>query len=252
MASSLRLSLLLLAAALACTQCLAQSPAAPAPAPAGPLNLTAILEKASQYTTFMRLLASTQVDNQIANQVNTSTEGMTVFAPTDNAFQNLKPGTLNGLSVQEQVQLVLYHVLPKFYNFENFETVSNPVRTQATGQDGEPFGLNIVSIGNRQVNVSTGIVTVQLNNALRERFPLAVYQVDMVLLPKELFGAKSPKSAPKSSAPKSDDSKSDDKADGPATAASADAEERNAGYGLRSLGMKFVAGVGILTAGLLF
>ena len=48
---------------------------------------------------------------------------MTVFAPTDNAFQNLKPRTLNGLSVQEQVQLVLYHVLPKFYNFENFATV---------------------------------------------------------------------------------------------------------------------------------
>lgn len=254
MASSLRLSLVFLVATLACSQCLAQSPAAPSPKPAGTLNLTAILEKGGQFTTFMRLLASNQVDSQITNQVKSSSEGMTLFAPTDNAFHNLKPGTINSLSVQEQVQLVLYHVLPKFYSFDNFETISNPVRTQATGQDGEVFGLNIVSIGNRQVNVSTGMVTTQINNALRETSPLAVYEVDQVLLPPELFGAKSPKSAPAGSStkPKSSDSKSDGKADGPATD-SADAEAKpSEGFGLRSMGMGLVAGVGVLTTGFLF
>ncbi|XP_021756889.1 fasciclin-like arabinogalactan protein 9 [Chenopodium quinoa] len=255
MAFSLRLSLVVLVAALACGHCMAQSSAAPSPAPAGPVNLTAILEKAGQYTTFMRLLASTQVGNQIANQVNTSTEGMTVFAPTDNAFQNLKAGTINNLSDQDQVKLVLNHVLPKFNSFDNFETISNPVRTQATGDDGEAFTLEIVSIGNRQVNVSSGKVTTQLNNALREKFPLAVYQVDKVLLPPALFEAKSPKSSPVGSATKSKsgDSKSDGKAaEGPATD-SADAEAKdNGGYGLKSMGMGFVALVGIFTTGFLF
>ncbi|KDP24065.1 hypothetical protein JCGZ_25722 [Jatropha curcas] len=173
----------------------AQTPTAPAPAPPGPVNLTGILAKYSQFTTFIRLLTSTQVANQIENQINSSTEGMTLFAPTDNAFNNLKAGTLNGLTQQQQLQLILYHVLPKFYTLSNLLLVSNPVRTLATGQDGSVFGLNFTGQSN-QVNVSSGVVETQINNALRQDFPLAVYQVDKVLLPEELFGDKTSTAAP--------------------------------------------------------
>ncbi|XP_038681139.1 fasciclin-like arabinogalactan protein 13 [Tripterygium wilfordii] len=176
-------------------QTLAQTPVAPAPAPAGPVNLTGILDKNGQYTTLIRLLQQTQVGTQVNNQLNGSTEGMTVFAPTDNAFNNLKAGTLNGLNNQQQVQLVLYHIAPKYYSLSDLQSVPNPVRTQATGQNGGVFGLNFTSQGN-QVNVSSGMVVTQINNALRQQFPLAVYQVDKVLLPEELFEAKSPSEAP--------------------------------------------------------
>ncbi|KAL2466553.1 Fasciclin-like arabinogalactan protein 9 [Abeliophyllum distichum] len=172
---------------------------APLPAPSGPINITGILEKAGQYTTFIRLLNQTQAGNQINSQVNSSNEGMTVFAPTDNAFLNLPSGTLNNLSAQQQVQLVQYHVLPKYYTLENLQTVSNPVRTQATGQDGGFFGLNFTGQGN-QVNVSTGIVDVPIYNALRKDFPLAVYQVDKVLLPLEFYQAKAPAASPPAAA----------------------------------------------------
>ncbi|XP_018809330.2 fasciclin-like arabinogalactan protein 13 [Juglans regia] len=172
----------------------AQTPSAPAPAPAGTVNLTGILDKNGQYTTFIGLLTETQVANQIENQLNTSSEGLTVFAPTDNAFNNLKSGAINGLSTQEKVQLVLYHVSPKYYRLVDLLTVTNPVRTQAAGNDGN-WGLNFTGHGN-QVNVTTGIVTTQINNALRQQFPLGLYQVDMVLLPEELFGAEPPASAP--------------------------------------------------------
>ncbi|KAI3935318.1 hypothetical protein MKW92_053401 [Papaver armeniacum] len=128
------------------------------------------------------MLTTTQVSSQIYNQLNSSDHGMTVFAPTDNAFNNLKPGTLNGLSTQEQVELVLSHVFPKYYSLVMFETASNPVRTQATGQGGGAFGLNFTTSAN-QVNVSSGMVDVILNNALRQEFPLSVYQVDKVLSP---------------------------------------------------------------------
>ncbi|GMH07271.1 hypothetical protein Nepgr_009111 [Nepenthes gracilis] len=175
----------------------AQSSTAPGPS-STPVNLTGILDKGGQFTEFIRLLATTQAEDQIENQINTSTEGMTVFAPTDNAFNNLKSGALNGLSDQEQVQLVLYHILPKFYSLASLQTVSNPVRTQATGQDGV-WGLNFTSQGT-QVNVSTGVVETQLNNALRQEFPLAVYEVDKVLLPEELYGTKAP--APAAPSPK--------------------------------------------------
>ncbi|KAL5730533.1 hypothetical protein ACHQM5_003340 [Ranunculus cassubicifolius] len=219
-------------------QAYAQKGKAPAPAPAGPANLTGILDKAGQFTTFLRLLSSTQVANQIENQLNSSDQGLTVLAPTDNAFSQLKPGTLNGLSTQEQVELVLYHVLPKFYNMAMFETVSNPVRTQSTGEDGGAFGLNFTTSAS-QVNVSSGLVSTTLNTALAKEYPLAVYQVDKVLLPLDLFGphplskaSPPPLSTPATEKPKTPSAK----ASGPATK-----EDANSAAGLLS-GMFVVIG----------
>ncbi|KAK9664242.1 hypothetical protein RND81_14G028000 [Saponaria officinalis] len=235
--ATLRLTLLLLAI-LAAT-CAAQKPA-PAPTPS-PVNLTGILSKAGQFNTFIRLLTTTQVADQVNSQVNHSSEGMTVFAPTDNAFQNLKPGAINSLTTQEQVQLVLYHVLPKYFSIDSFETASNPVRTQATGNDGKAFDLTVTYLGVNRVNVSTGLVTTQVNSALSDKFPLAVYQVDKVLLPNELFGPKPPKSSPSSPPPEQTKTDGDKPAKTP-TLAAAD-KAKSGAYGVRSMGLGFVATV---------
>ncbi|XP_010522581.1 PREDICTED: fasciclin-like arabinogalactan protein 9 [Tarenaya hassleriana] len=199
--ASTPLFLLLIAAVLSPE--ISAQPAAPAPGPAGPVNLTAILEKGGQFSSFIHLLNTTQVGNQVNIQLNSSSDGMTVFAPTDNAFQNLKPGTLNHLSIEDQVRLILYHVTPKYYTLDDLLSVSNPVRTQASGRDGGVYGLNFTGQGN-QVNVSTGVVETRINNALRQQMPLAVYVVDQVLLPDEMFGDnKNKTSPPAASAPKS-------------------------------------------------
>ncbi|VVA89871.1 unnamed protein product [Arabis nemorensis] len=226
--------LLLIAAMLLSTETMAQ-PTAPAPGPAGPINLTQILEKGGQFTTFMHLLNITQVGNQVNIQVNSSSEGMTVFAPTDNAFQNLKPGTLNKLSSDEQVKLILYHISPKFYTLDDLLSVSNPVRTQASGRDNGVYGLNFTGQAN-QVNVSTGYVETRISNALREQRPLAVYVVDMVLLPGEMFGEH--KLSPVAPAPKSpstgvsDDSNSTKKAASPSDKSGAGERKVGLGFGL--------------------
>lgn len=222
----------------------AQGQSAPAPSPAGPINITGILDKNGQYTTFIRLLTTTQVATQITNQLNSSTEGMTVFAPTDNAFQSLKAGTLNGLTDQQQVQLVLYHILPKYYSLTQLLTVSNPVRTQATGQDGGVFGLNFTGQGN-QVNVSTGLVEIEINNALRKDSPLAVYQVDKVLLPLELFGAKAPSSAPAPAKSTSSATNSTTVSSGEPTAS----KNNDSGSGKLNVGLGFVVALGLLCMG---
>ncbi|KAL0443928.1 UNVERIFIED_CONTAM: Fasciclin-like arabinogalactan protein 9 [Sesamum latifolium] len=221
----------------------AQAQSAPAPAPSGPINITAILEKAGQYTFFIRLLNETQAGNQINNQVNNSHDGMTVFAPTDNAFNNLPTGTLNNLTDQQHVQLVLYHICPKFYSLDSLLTVSNPVRTQASGQDGGVFGLNFTGQGN-QVNVSTGIVEVPLYNALRKDFPLAVYQVDKVLLPEEFYKAKAPAASPPAA-----DGSSSPAADGGAKAPSTG--NPGNGSGRMSVGLGLVSGIWLLCMALL-
>ncbi|KAK8322345.1 hypothetical protein V6Z12_A12G161600 [Gossypium hirsutum] len=132
MASSSPLSPILLSLFLVFI-CGVSAQTAPAPAPSGPLNFTGILDKNGQYTYFLQLLAQTQVGSQVQTQLKTTTEGFTVFAPTDNAFNNLKPGTVNNLDPQQKVQLVLYHVIPKYYSLNDLQFVSNPVRTQAAG-----------------------------------------------------------------------------------------------------------------------
>ncbi|KAI5661754.1 hypothetical protein M9H77_21077 [Catharanthus roseus] len=250
--SPLSLILFSLIPSLLLLQIQAQSPTAPAPAPAGPINLTAILEKAGQFNTFNRFLGQTQVGNQINNQVNNSHDGMTVLAPTDNAFQNLPSGTLNRLSDQQQVQLILYHVLPKFYGFEDLQTVSNPVRTQASGQDGKVFGLNFTGEANQnQVNVTSGEVTTTIYNALRKDFPLAVYQVDKVLLPQEFFETNNNASAPAASSSKptlnstrSDSGDNGKGSEGPSSSPNGSNKKMNVGLG-------FISGLSLLCMGLL-
>jgi hypothetical protein len=48
----------------------------------------------------------------------------------------------------------------------------------------------------KQLNVSTGINNTPVSSVLYSDFPLAVYSVDTVLLPEELFGVKPPAAAP--------------------------------------------------------
>ncbi|KAJ4830164.1 Fasciclin-like arabinogalactan protein 11 [Turnera subulata] len=180
-------SIVFLVFSLYCSLSLAQTPA---PAPAGPTNVTAILEKAGQFTTFIRLLKSTQEADQINTQLNNSNQGLTIFAPPDNAFANLKAGSLNSLSDQEKVQLVQFHILPTFISMSNFQTVSNPLRTQAGDSANGEFPLNVTTSGN-QVNITTGVNTGTVANSIYTDGQLAVYQVDQVLLPLQLFGSSS-------------------------------------------------------------
>nr|CAI99883.1 putative cell surface adhesion protein [Zinnia elegans] len=187
--------LTLLLITLHCTTTTTVVAQAPAPGPSGPTNITKILEKAGQFTTLIRLMKATQLGDQINTQLNNSNQGMTVFAPTDNAFSSLKPGTLNSLSDQDKVSLLQFHVVPTYLTTSQLQTVSNPLRTQAGDTASNKFPLNVTAAGN-QVNVSTGVVDTPVSNSIYTDGTLAVYQVDKVLLPMSLFGTPAPAPAP--------------------------------------------------------
>ncbi|XP_062083538.1 fasciclin-like arabinogalactan protein 12 [Humulus lupulus] len=151
-----------------------------------PTDVTKILEKAGIFSVFIRLLKSTSVSIQIENQLNVSNT-LTIFAPTNGAFAALKPGTLNTLSTEDKVQLVQYHILPSVVSLQNFQTLSNPVRTQASNTNDYP--LNVIVEGSI-VNISTGIVNTTISGTVYEDNQLAIYKVDKVLLPLGIFAPK--------------------------------------------------------------
>ncbi|KAI9196108.1 hypothetical protein LWI28_021071 [Acer negundo] len=155
---------------------LVPAPPAFAPAPAGPTNVTKVLEKARGFSLFIRLLKSTSAIDQITHQLNDTNNGMTIFAPSDNAFTSLSSGTLNGLNDQQKAALIQFHVIPSYIPITQFQT--------------HQLSQHI----NRHHNSSvTGTVYTDGQ--------LAIYQVDKVLLPYDLFGVKPPAPAPAPSKP---------------------------------------------------
>ncbi|XP_047965303.1 fasciclin-like arabinogalactan protein 12 [Salvia hispanica] len=128
--------------------------ASPAPAGAGPPNVISILNKDGRFTVFAKLLQSTKVDASLDSQLVDSNNGLTVFAPTDLAFSNLKTGTLNSFTDEQKMELVRFHVLPTHISASQFETVSNPISTQAGGSP-DLLAMNVTAAGS-SVNITTG------------------------------------------------------------------------------------------------
>lgn len=204
------------------SRALAQSSApAQSPGPPPATDIYKILIKASQYSVLLRLLRSTKVGEQINNQLGNSNSELTIFAPTDNAFSSLKTGTLNGLSDQQKVQLLQFHLVPSFISITNFQTLSNPVQTQAA--DTYEYPLNITTNGN-QVNISTGIVNTTISGTVYSDNQLAVYQVDKVLQPLGIFAPRPQPPAPAPAPPKPKKKSADSESSSPdATVDSSDA-----------------------------
>ncbi|XP_057805443.1 fasciclin-like arabinogalactan protein 12 [Salvia miltiorrhiza] len=167
-----------------CILTTAQSPAA-APAPPGPPNVTAILEKDGRFTIFIKLLQSTKVADNLNSQLNDSNQGLTLFAPPDSAFSSLKVGMLNSFTDDQKVDLVQFHVLPYYLPQSQFETASNPLNTQAGGSS-QLLAMNVTAVGD-QVNITTGETNATVSNTIYDENELVVYQVDKVLLPLRFY-----------------------------------------------------------------
>ena len=166
---------------------------------------------------FIRLLKSTGIAGQLFGQLNDSSLGFTIFAPTDSAFSNLKAGALNSLSDLQKTQLIQFHILNTVVTLTNFQTLSNPVPTEAGDVSNNEFPLNITTAGN-QVNISTGLVNTTVGGTVYSDDQLAIYQVSKVLLPLDIFSPKPKAEGPVSSKPKTNE----DAAESPSGASKVD------------------------------
>ncbi|CAL5200288.1 unnamed protein product [Lathyrus oleraceus] len=160
-----------------------------------PDDITRILKKAKTFNILTRLLKTTEIMSSINSQLITGKSGgLTILAPDDSAFSNLKAGFLNSLNENKKIELLQFHILPQFVDSNNFDSLSNPVETVA-GKDPLKRPLNFESLGN-SVNISTGVVNATVTGVVYQDNKLAIYRLDKVLLPLDFFGTKAPASAP--------------------------------------------------------
>jgi uncharacterized surface protein with fasciclin (FAS1) repeats len=194
------------------------------------IDIIQILKKAKRFSVLIRLLKTTQLINQLNSQLVTTSAssdsgGLTLFAPEDSAFSKLKPGFLNSLNDRHKVELLQFHTLSSFITISNFDTLTNPVQTQA-GDDAKRLQLNVTTSGGSHVSMTTGAVNATVTGTVYADNKLAIYQVDKVLVPLDLVlpPAKAPAPTPVS---KGDSSKPDDRSKSSSTSKDDDDENKN-------------------------
>ncbi|XP_020232363.1 fasciclin-like arabinogalactan protein 12 [Cajanus cajan] len=183
----------------------------PAPAPAKPLvpllpqsptsdsssgqDIIKILRKAKSFNTLIRLLKTTQIIDQVnAQLVTTKSGGLTILAPDDGAFSQLKAGYFNSLDDRQQKELIRFHVLPVYVSSSNFDSLSNPVLTLASDSP-TGYQINVTAYANN-MNISTGVVNATLTSVVYSDKTLVIYHVDKVLIPLDFSKPKAPAPAP--------------------------------------------------------
>ncbi|KAI3774862.1 hypothetical protein L1987_49425 [Smallanthus sonchifolius] len=166
----------------------------PAPAPAPEyVNLADLLSVAGPFSTFLKYLESTKVIETLQNQANNTEEGITLFVPKDKAFSSLKKPSLSNLTADQLKQLCLFHALPHYYSLSDFKNLSGegPINTLAGGS----YTLNFTD-DSGTVRIGSGWTNTVVSSSVHSTDPVAIYQVNKVLLPEAIFGTDIPTPAP--------------------------------------------------------
>ncbi|CAO2833676.1 unnamed protein product [Amaranthus hypochondriacus] len=236
------------------------NPEAEAPAPAPEVqNITDVMS-AHGCKAFADTL--TQYPDALSTYTNSLEGGLTVFCPTDDAFKGFQPKFKN-LTKDEKNSLLLYHAVPIYYSMSMLKSSNGLMNTLAT--DGrKKFDFEVQNEG-RSVTLKTKIVVATITGTLLDEDPVAIYTVDKVLKPKEIFKkseiSPAPAPAPEAEAPKSSkkkkhhsppappsddssDSPADAPADGPSEDDAADEEKSDGGERMQGIKKKMMVSVG--------
>ncbi|XP_062227405.1 fasciclin-like arabinogalactan protein 7 [Phragmites australis] len=155
-------------------------------------NLTEILTLDGPFRTFLTHLQQTNLVEVFQKQAYWTDQGITILVPVDRAFAAIKPSVLSGLSKHQLKNLMLYHSLAKRYELAEFEGLSrsNPVTTLAGGL----YTVNVTYDGGT-IHVRSRWTDAKIIGSVSVAAPMAVYELDRVLLPDSLFRAQPPVAA---------------------------------------------------------
>ncbi|KAL3502555.1 hypothetical protein ACH5RR_037004 [Cinchona calisaya] len=167
------------------------SPEAEAPvAGPGDVNITTLMEKQG-CKAFADLLKNSGAEETFVQNVE---GGITVFCPTDGVLSSFMPSYKN-LTTDGKVSLLLYHGVPVYQSLGMLKSKNGPMNTLAT-EGSNKYDFKVENNG-EDVKLDTKVVTATITGTLIDQDPVAVYKIDKVLLPRELF-----KEAPVAPAPK--------------------------------------------------
>ncbi|KAF8414265.1 hypothetical protein HHK36_002265 [Tetracentron sinense] len=160
---------------------------APTPGPSQ-LNLTALMSKKG-CKNFADLLSASGAEKTFDDNLD---GGLTVFCPTDEVMKIFMPKYKN-LTAEGKVALLSYHGVPVYQSMAMLKSNNGLMNTLAT--DGaNKYDFTVQNDG-EEVTLKTKIVTAKITGTILDEQPLAVYTINKVLLPMELFKA-SPTPAP--------------------------------------------------------
>ncbi|KAK4344493.1 hypothetical protein RND71_034669 [Anisodus tanguticus] len=113
-----------------------------------------------------------------------SDSGLTVFCPGDDAMKNFMPKYKN-LTADGKQSLLEYHGVPVYQSMASLKLNNGVMNTLAT--DGAKKYDFVVQNDGNVVTLKTKIVTAKITGTLIDEHPVAIYTVNKVLMPKELF-----------------------------------------------------------------
>ncbi|XP_059662392.1 fasciclin-like arabinogalactan protein 1 [Cornus florida] len=202
---------------------------APSPGPSA-MNLT-LLMSAHGCKVFADTLLASDAENTYKDNVD---GGLTVFCPMDDAFKNFLPKYKN-LTAAGKQDLLEYHGVPVYQSLSMLKSNNGPMNTLAT--DGaKKYDFTVQNDG-EVVTLKTKIVTAKITGTIIDEQPLAIFSIDKVLMPTELFKAAptpAPAPAPEAAADAPKPSKkapvqaSDSPADSPADSPEEDPADQTA------------------------
>lgn len=161
---------------------------APTPSPSE-MNLTGIMSAHGCKAFADTLLASDAVKTFQENAVG----GLTVFCPLDDAFKAFLPKFKN-LTAVGKISLLEYHGLPVYMSMSMLKSNNGVMNTLAT--DGANKYDFVVQNDGEVITLQTKVVTAKVTGTLLDEQPVAIYTIDKVLKPRELFKAEAPTPAP--------------------------------------------------------
>ncbi|KAK6229865.1 FAS1 domain - like 9 [Theobroma cacao] len=182
---------------------------APTPGPSE-LNITGIMSAHGCKVFADTLLANHEAIGTYEDNVN---GGLTVFCPLDDPFKAFLPKYKN-LTASKQSSFLEFFGVPVYQSLSTLKSNNGIMNTLAT--DGaSKFDFTVQNEG-EEVTLKTKVNNVKITGTLLDEQPVAIYTIDKVLMPSELFkAAPTPAPAPapemEADAPKASKSKSKSK-----------------------------------------
>ncbi|EPS69372.1 fasciclin-like arabinogalactan protein 19, partial [Genlisea aurea] len=146
------------------------------------LNATSLMAKQG-CKEFSDLIIAQGADATFAQSVQ---GGLTIFCPSGDALKSFMPKYKN-LSNDDKTSIILYHGVPIYNSLGMLKSSNGLVNTLAT-EGAKKFDFTVQNNGDT-VQLETKVVTATITGTLIDEDPLAVFKIDKVLQPTELFKA---------------------------------------------------------------